>query len=301
MSTDVALGITFGVASLLLVIGVACCAVGKSKGDVGFGKSLGIALISGASVAFVVLFLQIVVDDVTQAARDAAEATREEEASAEEARLREEENFKLMFSLTSDLTGFNPEALPERIKLSDLSFRGKTLAYSHMEDAPLDSFDFQDADLTGAQLEGATLTNANLVGADFKDAELEGANLTGAQLQSARFEHAAIESAESLRGAVVNARTCWPQAFLQTSQLAVGLVTADGVVSTAETADDGMFGHTCTQERTVIIRTQYPVTAEADRSSLDPEPPLPGARVDSVDWLSTPTGQNAVVTWIVED
>jgi hypothetical protein len=298
-SLPILLTLTLVIAGGFLVAGIACCILGTPvPNGVGFTRSLGLALLSSGAIALTLAFLQFLVDDAAQTTRDA-------EAREVDARLRQaesfktqQENFRIMFSLSPNLTGFTTADIPEGLRLEDLSFSGKTLAFANLNGKNLANLQFQDSALTAANFEDADLSGANLLGADFTDAELTGADLSGADLKSARFEHAAIEQAKSLKGAEVNAQTCWPQAFLEKSPHAVGLETSKGVISTKLTAANGMFGHTCTEEPTMIFRTT--VTPEADGSFVA-DPPVPGARVDYVDWLPTPTGQNAIVTWMVEN
>jgi hypothetical protein len=285
--------LTLVAASVFFVFGVLCCLRGKGRRkdeqELVFGISMGIALITSGFLAFVVLLLQGVVEDAAndeQVERD-AKANREQlEATA-----------ALEISVTASISGFNPENLPPGVKLDEINFAGKVLDTAQLAGANLADFNFQDAVLTRANLEGADLSRAILLGVDLTDSELSGANLERADLRSARFEHAAIESAKSLKYAKVNSATCWPQAFLETSPLAIGLIAEDGTVSTAPPRAGGEFGQACTKEPTKVVLTT--VTAEVD-GSFDAVPPVPDARIQRIDWVTTPGGPGAYVTWIVE-
>jgi hypothetical protein len=71
--------------------------------------------------------------------------------------------------------------------------------------------------------------------------------------------------------------------------------------------DDGVFGQTCTQEPTTVIRTEHTVSTDDqqtvstkdDLTTFEAEPPQPGARVQRIDW-PTATVPTAYVTWMVE-
>jgi hypothetical protein len=300
-----------------LVIGIVCIINGRGHDpacpQLVFGISMGIALITSGFIALAVSYLQGRVEHAANEDEAAASAEREE-ARADQA-----------ISLTSSISGFNPEDLPPGVELRKINFNGKTFDAAQLEGAKLPGEDFQDAVLTRANLKGADLSGANLIGVDLTDAELTGADLSGADLRGARFEHAAIEQAKSLKGAKVNDQTCWPQGFfrsVKTWRLAVGLVSPQGrdepaLVSAASTADaqqsDGpsnrlkvpllenvdnhKFGQICTQVPTKVIRKQYEARPKDDGMTFEAQPPEPGARVQRIDWL---TATNADVTWIVE-
>jgi Pentapeptide repeats (8 copies) len=281
--------VTIGAAVAFLAAGAFCCRNGKRPQHAGneiiFGIPLGIALITSGSLALLFWLLQAAVEDTANAEQEAARAEQEEARAAQ------------AISLTSSISGFNPKDLPPGVELREINFNGKTLHAAQLQGAILPGKDFQDAILTRANLKGADLSHANLLGADLTDSELPGANLERADLRSARFEHAFIETADSLKLAKVNALTCWPQAFLKTNPLAIGLIAADGTVSTAQPADPGEFGHTCNEEPTTIIRC--PVPRDADGSFVA-VPPAAGARVKDIEWLPSAGGPNANVTWIIE-
>jgi hypothetical protein len=291
---------TIGAAFAFLAAGAFCCRNGRRPQNAGneivFGIPMGIALITSGSLALLVWLLQAAVEDAANAEQEAVRA--EQEAEEEAARAEQEEaRAGQAISLTSSISGFNPQDLPPGVELREINFNGKTLHAAQLQGAILPGKDFQDAVLTRANLNGVDLSRANLLGADLTDSELSGANLERADLRSARFEHAFIESAESLKHAKVNALTCWPQAFLETSPLAIGLIADDGTVSTAQPADGGEFGHTCTKEPTTIIRCR--VSPEADRSFVA-VPPAAGARVKDIEWVPSASGPIANVTWIIE-
>jgi Pentapeptide repeats (8 copies) len=217
--------VTVCAAFALFAAGVLCCRNGRrptnADPEIVFGIPLGIALITSGSLALLFWLLQAAVEDASDAEQDAARA--EQDAQEEIARVQQDEaRAQQAISLTSSISGFNPNDLPPGVGLDEINFNGKTLHAAQLQGAKLAGLNFQDAVLTRANLEKADLFRANLVGVDLTDSELSGTNLERADLRSARFEHAFIERAESLKYAKVNALTCWPQAFLETSRLIIG-------------------------------------------------------------------------------
>jgi hypothetical protein len=288
-----------------LVAGTVSCIRGKGHSsndpELVFGISMGIAFLSSGFLALALLYIQNKLDDAAEEERDA------------QSEVLREENYRLSLQLAADLTGFDPG----NHDIDGINFGGKILKAAQLTDKELHHFAAQDAVLVGAELEGASLTDANLIGADISEAELMDANLSNADLRNARFEHAAIENADSLKGAKVNGQTCWPQAFLESSDtwwLALGLVSPRGddappvvpAITTAEIQrrldratllDGGDFGHTCNREPATIIRCT--VRPEAD-GSLVAVPPAADARVKDIEWPASANGPDANVTWIIE-
>ena len=288
-----------------LVAGTVCSIRGKGRNstdtELVLGISMGIAFLSSGFLALALLYIQTKLDDAAEAERDA------------QADVLREENYRLAIQLAADLTGFDPGDHD----IDDINFSGKMLKAAQLTDKELPNFAAQDAILVGAELEDATLTDANLVGADVSEAELSGADLSDADLRNTRFEHAAIEHAGSLKGAKVNGQTCWPQAFLESSNtwwLALGLVSPRGddgppvvpAITTAEIQrrldratllDGGDFGHTCNTEPATVIRCK--VRPEPD-GSLVAVPPAADARVKDIEWPPSTNAPDANVTWIIE-
>jgi pentapeptide repeat protein len=247
--------VTLGVAAGLFVAGLICCFLRRPAGGrVGFWQSLGIALISGSSIAAAVFSLQLIVEEAEGAEQEAAERRQ-----AEDAQMARRDNYQLEVSLTSDLTGFDPQGHPacsedrregvggiELPCIDGISFSGKMLENAHLDEIDLHEFDFQDAILRRAHLADTNLSDANLVGADLSRSDLTGADLSGAHLESARFENAMAEDVGSLRGARVNAQTCWPRGFDRIAQTA-------GLISVSE---DGSLGYVCVDGPSVRVGTQ---------------------------------------------
>ncbi|MEU1409681.1 pentapeptide repeat-containing protein [Streptomyces sp. NPDC005728] len=110
----------------------------------------------------------------------------------------------------SRLTGFDPGRHPVRNMtfsgkdLRDAQFNGKDLTGSYMNDANLDAVNFTDATLVNVNFQSSSLSHAVL-----RHADLAGANLKGVTLGKAD-----VTGLVSLKGALVDAYTCWPAHFL---------------------------------------------------------------------------------------
>jgi hypothetical protein len=162
-----------------------------SAGRSGVFAGLGSGLLTSSAVSLAVVVLQLALDN---AGREAA--------------------WRGNFETAYRVAGFRASDHP----LDSLVFSGKELDSPDMRGANLRGKAFRGAQLPGARLDHANLAGADLLGADLSTAELTGAILDGAKLQGTRFDTARIEHAASLKDAVVNSRTCWPAAFLESKE-----------------------------------------------------------------------------------
>jgi hypothetical protein len=98
-----------------------------------------------------------------------------------------------------------------------LNFSGKELPDADFRQADAHGLHFRDAKMHGADFTGANMANTNLVGADLSESDLSGADLSGSNLQVARLAGAELSDIKTMKGAKVNANTCWPEGFLTSS------------------------------------------------------------------------------------
>jgi uncharacterized protein YjbI with pentapeptide repeats len=194
---------------------------------------LGVALLTGALVAFTVLGVQIVFDwRFSELDRRRQEAQDRRDAVL---------SMKLAISSQKELSGIQLENLD----LSRFYFGGKTLTFAQMRgtrlvEAVLDGVDLAYADLSGgdlsranlrdarlveAQLPNATLDEAIAAKADFSGAILTGAFLRGADLSGAKLQGADLTGAtmtiDALSATEYDAGTRWP-ANLRIGKCAAG-------------------------------------------------------------------------------
>jgi uncharacterized protein YjbI with pentapeptide repeats len=139
-------------------------------------SDLGIALMTGALIAFAVLAVQIMIQIRSQ--RDA----NEREAQAERAAL------LLQLGRSANLASLD---LHEE-DLSNAYLKEKDLSGANLEHASMTSASLQDSKLIGANLSGATLDNARLHRADLRYADLGGASLVRAELNGVNLNAAAL-------------------------------------------------------------------------------------------------------------
>jgi uncharacterized protein YjbI with pentapeptide repeats len=137
---------------------------------------LGVALMTGALVAFAILVLQLMIQVRTQ---------HDEHTRAAQA---DRQGLLLLLGRSGDLSGLS---LPGR-DLTDAFLNYKTLRGANFADAQMHGALLQEATLTaanlaGAKLRGATLARADARYANFSGADLDGAELTGANLDDASF------------------------------------------------------------------------------------------------------------------
>jgi|1186.fasta_scaffold44304_2 hypothetical protein len=176
-----------GMVACLLAWWVAGRAGGASPARSGILASVGSGLVTGAAVAFGALFLQ----------------QHLQEAQAESVWLANVQTSWKMAGIDF-----------RRHDISHVNFSGKELPDTIFTKMNLEGAQFVDAVLRGAHFEGARLVGADFIGADLSTAEVSGADFAGADLRSASLSDAPIELAQSLEGAKVNAKTCWPTNFL---------------------------------------------------------------------------------------
>lgn len=204
-------------------------------------SDLGIALMTGALVAFAVLILQVLID---------------QRLSEQDDKRSREAHFQQLVASDRDLTGIQPPIddlsgyyLRGRI-LDEANLRGKDLTdadltrarlvAAHLEDAKLVRTKLRDAtlndafmtearltsvDLSFSRLRGAGLERAKLIGTNLEYADLEGAFLQGAtvtvtmadtKFTNARLEGADLSGADGsavFDGAYWDNATAWPPGF----------------------------------------------------------------------------------------
>jgi uncharacterized protein YjbI with pentapeptide repeats len=139
-------------------------------------SDLGIALMTGALIAFSVLALQLVIQVRSQ--RDAND--REDQA--------ERQALLLQLGRSTNLSGLD---LHQK-DLSEAYLNGKVLRGANLEQAIMERASFQDANLVAANLRGATLEDAHLDRADLRYADLAGAKLHGARLRGVNLDGATL-------------------------------------------------------------------------------------------------------------
>jgi uncharacterized protein YjbI with pentapeptide repeats len=180
-----AIGITFGLAILLLALGSWLIRIGgKTATGVGGGidenaaskRDLGVALVVGSLFFAASLFVQL-----------SAEAN----------------NFKMTIAVSKDLTGFDPNGR----SLQEMTFAGKNLNRAKFKGANLKDADLSTAYLGEANLENADLRGANLFYAILLRAKLKNTDLTGADLRGAELSTGVLGA--QLNNAKVHRETCW--------------------------------------------------------------------------------------------
>lgn len=154
-------------------------------------SDLGLALMSGAVIAFAVLAVQIMFD------------IRASQAEDERAAIADRQNLQFQVARQRDLSGIalagqdlNGFYLPNK-NLTEANLEGTNLAGAVLTRSDLSRANLRGADFTGAQLRGAILTEVEgpdglFVGADLRGAALERANLPRAQLSGARLPFATV-------------------------------------------------------------------------------------------------------------
>ena len=168
-----------------MLVGVATSVVGFL--EVGLGKDqadrlsgLGAGLLSGAIVAFAVLYI---------------EARQQERA--------DRDRFAMQIGLQPTLDG---------VTLAGRDLRGLVLIGRTLRNAILIGADLRGVVLTAADLTHASLQRADLRRADLRNAQLVDARLAGARLEGADLTGANLTMA-NLDGVSSNEETRWPQGF----------------------------------------------------------------------------------------
>jgi uncharacterized protein YjbI with pentapeptide repeats len=146
---------------------------------------LGVALLTGALIAFAVLALQVLVELRSQ--NEGIQRQREADQQALLLLLGRQQNLSGV-----DLHGKN---------LKDAYLVSKVMRGAKLAGANLEGTSLEGATLVEASLGGANLDNALLQNADLRNADLTGASLVGAKLADARLDAASLSPA---KGKVTN-------------------------------------------------------------------------------------------------
>lgn len=183
-------------------------------GDLVSRSDLGIALMTGAVIAFSVFALQLVIQIRSQRDADARERQADKQA------------LLLLLGRSSDLSGVDlrekdlshaylnekvlrggilEKATLTEVQLQDADLLGANLRRARLELAHLDRADLRFADFAGATLEGATLTGANLDAATLSPLR-EGNRLVGVNLNGADLSNASARGADLHRANLTEAR-----------------------------------------------------------------------------------------------
>ena len=163
-------------------------------------SDLGLALMTGALIAFSVLLLQLLFD-IRLAQSDEERSSREDQANFQLFVTRERDlagvdlsnkNMRAFFLQEKNLAGSN-------MSLSDM--RETVLRHTNLVGANLNQADLREADLRYANLDEANLEQADLTGAKLGFTSLEGTRLQGANLTKADLGVATLRA--DLRGATL--------------------------------------------------------------------------------------------------
>jgi uncharacterized protein YjbI with pentapeptide repeats len=139
-------------------------------------SDLGIALMTGALIAFAVLAVQIMIQIRSQ--RDANDREQQTDRAA----------LLLQLGRSANLAGLD---LHEK-DLSNAYMKEKDLSGANLEHTSMTSASLQDSILIGANLSGATLDKARLQRADLRYADLGGASLVRAELNGVNLNSAEL-------------------------------------------------------------------------------------------------------------
>jgi uncharacterized protein YjbI with pentapeptide repeats len=161
-----------------------------TRGEPSCRSDLGVALMTGALIAFAVLGIQVLVDFRVQA------LDREREKKAEH------RNLELQLALSDNLNGIrlDGESL-EKIHLYAKPLIAASLVKTklmgaNLTKANLTEADLREADLSGAYIDQATLSRAKLPKAILPKAFLRRAKMSGAQLNGANLNGADLVAAD---------------------------------------------------------------------------------------------------------
>ncbi len=193
MSVWMIVGVALAILAFSVVPGVFL--FWPSRSDPVCRSDLGVALMTGALVAFAVLGFQLLVE---------ARVSRVEQ---DRQKLEERQTLELQLALTT-------EPLPRiALRERDLSyfylykkdfregiFNGANLTGANLTQAVLNDARFIGPNLERAHLDGASMNSANLAGATLK-----GANLTDAQLQDAQLDGAELQATDLTNANLTNA------------------------------------------------------------------------------------------------
>jgi uncharacterized protein YjbI with pentapeptide repeats len=165
--------------------------------------SIGVALMTGAILAFAIFLLQILMNSAEQA------RIRDREREGLRLQLAIQDNLGGIDLHKQDLSGFYlagkklSDARLEKADLTDANLSAAVLQRAHLEGAVLHNVDLSAANLTGGFLAGAhfdpesTLEAACLRLADIRDVDLTGVDTTGADFSDAKYDTATQLPADS--------------------------------------------------------------------------------------------------------
>jgi uncharacterized protein YjbI with pentapeptide repeats len=207
MFSTVAIAIV-GVALLVATVIPGIRLYWPQRGDPVSRTDLGVALMTGAFIAFAVLGLQLMIQIRSQLDSN----RRDTEA--------ERQSLLLLLGRSRDLSGLDLHGKDLRgAYLNAKILRGANLAHADLRKALL-----QGTNLMAADLEGSNLAGAHLERADLRQADLVGANLQGAKLNNARLDTAVFygekggdDVVADLRGADLS--NAWASADLRHADL----------------------------------------------------------------------------------
>jgi uncharacterized protein YjbI with pentapeptide repeats len=158
-------------------------------------SDLGVALMTGALVAFAVLGFQLLVE--ARVSRVEADRQLQEQRQTLELQLALTPGGLRRISLRGrDLSYFYlykkqfPEGIFDGANLTGANLTDAVLNSAHFNGSRLERAHLEGAQMAGAELKGATLRGANLTGAQLPDAELDGAKLQGTDLTDANLSGA---------------------------------------------------------------------------------------------------------------
>lgn len=154
-------------------------------------SDLGLALMSGAVIAFAVLGVQIMFDIRNQQAADESQATADKQNL--QFQVARQQDLSSIALAGQDLSGFY---LPGK-NMTESNLAGVIATGAIVNRTDLSRANLTDADFTGAQLRGARLLEAEgpriiLKDTDLRGATLERANLPNADLTGARLDFAQV-------------------------------------------------------------------------------------------------------------
>lgn len=150
-----------------------------SRADPVRRSDLGLALMTGALIAFSVLLLQLLFD-LRMADTDRKRSDREDQA-----------NFQLFVTRQSNLAGVELSGK----RMDGFFLQGKNLSGANLSFANLRGAVLRHSNLVGAKLRGADLTEADLVHANLSEANFEDADLTRAKFAFADLSRARMSGA----------------------------------------------------------------------------------------------------------
>jgi uncharacterized protein YjbI with pentapeptide repeats len=192
-------GVNILVLTLSGLVFVACVVSGlyfwwPTRYDPASRGSIGVALMTGAILAFAIFLLQILMNATEQG------RIRDREREGLRLQLAIEDNLGGIDLRGQDLSGFYlagkqlTEAKLQNADLTDANLSAADLQRAHLDKATLHDVDLSAVNLTGGFLTGAhfagesTLEAACLRLADIRDVDLSGVDLTGTDFSDAKYD-----------------------------------------------------------------------------------------------------------------